>query len=190
MQTVDYTNQALTNIDYLCVLAKKMKKCISIIVTLVFLIDIGGYYLWFCISQNSIRQTVSEEIAVGIPPENLTLVIVPVHDESGIEWVKSNKEFRYKGEMFDVVRVTVQNQQKHYYCLKDQKEKQLITNFNKNNSSRKESGKKIKVFEYKYSPEYIVLIKKINSGNLKITAVPDLYQSSIVDINSPPPEFS
>jgi hypothetical protein len=41
--------------------------------------------------------------------------------DSELHWVKSD-EFRYRGEMFDVVETTISNDTVHYLCYPDKKE--------------------------------------------------------------------
>lgn len=41
--------------------------------------------------------------------------------DSELEWVKSD-EFRFRGEMFDVVETSVSNDTVHYLCYPDEKE--------------------------------------------------------------------
>ena len=95
--------------------------------------------------QYKIQKEVKQKIRKGLRDEDLSIIVVSVNDESEINWIKPQKEFRYKGEMYDVVNIKIENQKKYYYCIWDVKEKQLIANYNKtnNNKQNKERIKRI-----------------------------------------------
>ena len=165
-----------------------MRKYISFILILIFLFDIGGYYFWFCIWQDHLQKEIRQEIRNGLEEDDLVLITAPINGESGISWIEPNKEFRYKGEMYDVVKIIIQNQNKYYYCIKDIKEKQLIANYNKNHNSKKEDGKKIKEFKYQYIPQQFSLTYCTYTSDLTSATIVFLYKSKIIDIHSPPPK--
>jgi len=165
-----------------------LRKYISVILISIFLFDIGGYYFWFCIWQNNIQKEIRQEIRNGLEEDDLVLIIAPINGESGISWIEPNKEFRYKGEMYDVVKIKIQNQNKYYYCIKDIKEKQLIASYNKNHNPKKEAGKKIREFKYQYIPQQFSLTFSIYTSDLTSATIVFLYKSKIIDIHSPPPK--
>ena len=167
-----------------------MRKYVSILIFIVFLIDIGGYYLWFSILQKGIQSEVRHEIQEGLKDENLALVIVPLNDQSGISWIEQGKEFRFKGEMYDVVRIEIRNQDKYFFCIKDIKEKQLISIYYKNHNSKKEADKKIKLaFNFQYFTQQFSLKTVVSKSELDFPEMDILYKSNLSDIHSPPPEM-
>jgi hypothetical protein len=186
---------------YICTMQKGIKylrhkpvliylsSCISVILLFIFLFDLGGYYVWFCIWQNNMQKEIRKEIRKGLKDEDLTLIIISVDEESGISWIEQNKEFRYQGDMYDVVKISQQNQEKYYYCIRDIKEKQLIASYNKNNHSRSESGKRIKQFKYQYIPQNNSPADLVYPVAFAITEIPANYKSNITEINSPPPKM-
>jgi hypothetical protein len=166
-----------------------LRKYISAILIFVFLFDLGGYYLLFCIWQNNTRKEIRQEIRNGLKEDDLSLIIVSINEVSGISWIESDKEFRYQGDMYDVVKIKIHNQKKYYYCIRDINEKQLIANYNKNHSSKKETGKRIKEFKYQYIPLKISLTDLIYPVDLTTNEIAVLYKSNIIDIHSPPPKL-
>ncbi|MEO6220819.1 MAG: hypothetical protein ABIO81_10355 [Ginsengibacter sp.] len=61
-----------------------------------------------------------------------------------IYWEEEGKEFSFKGEMYDVVKIKIINDEVVLYCIHDKKEKMLIDNYNlitKNNSSSEKKRK-------------------------------------------------
>lgn len=168
-----------------------MKKLISIGILSIFLYNIGGYYLWFSILQNKIQNKIEEEIEAGLKSEDLTLIIVQAEKDQEICWIKPNREFRYKGDMYDVVKIKYVPGKKYYYCLNDKKEKQLIAGFNKTHNTKKESEKRLKRnFNYNSYIEHFTLTKRIYPIGLTFSAIENFYSSETIDINSPPPKLA
>lgn len=106
-----------------------MKKNLSIILIFVFLSNIVGSYILFNILQNNIQRAVKHQIRRGLKDDELT--IIPANDIENIHWIKADKEFKYKGEMYDIVKIKHNKIKKYYYCIWDKKEKKLIADYNK-----------------------------------------------------------
>ncbi|MCX6226116.1 MAG: hypothetical protein NTV01_15420 [Bacteroidia bacterium] len=165
-----------------------MRKYIAVIILLIFIFDIGGYYLWYSLLQKNIQRDVNREIEMGINDEDLSLIIVPVNNESGICWIKQDKEFRYQGDMYDVVKIKTIDKKKYYYCINDTREKQLVDNFNKNNNSKKSAEKKIRQsFNYQYLPQPFGRKIYFKCTDCLYPAPVFLFKSNKAEIHSPPP---
>jgi hypothetical protein len=168
-----------------------MKKLISIGIFFVFLYNMGGYYLWFSILQNTIQNEIEKEIEDGSKSEDLTLIVVPAEKDQEICWIKPKREFRYKGEMYDVVKIKNLPGKKYYYCLSDNKEKQLIAGFNKTHNTKKESEKRLKRnFSYSFYLQPFAATKNVYPIELAFSTIGDFYTSNTIDIHSPPPKWA
>jgi hypothetical protein len=166
-----------------------LRKYLAIIVLMFFLFNIVGYYLWFGYVKNNIQKEVRREIRKGLADKDLTLITVPIGDESGICWIKAGKEFTYRGEMFDVVKIKISKDKKYFYCINDVKEKKLISDFSKNNESDRGARKLLSNFTYIYilqqgsffhileTSDYGYCIKSFNTASVA------------TDVISPPPKF-
>jgi hypothetical protein len=166
-----------------------MKKFLSFFIVSVFLFNIGGYYLWYRLEQHCIQKEIQNKIREGMNDNAITLIILPADDETGICWIKPNKEFRYKSEMYDVIKIQSKQHKKFYYCINDTKEKHLITEFNKTHNAKKALEKKIKrIFTYNLFINCFSILKNQNSFNLTFTTINFLYNSNLVEIHSPPPK--
>ena len=164
-----------------------MKKLISVGILCIFLYNIGGYYLWFSILQTNIQNEIEEEIEAGSKNEDLALIIVPADNDQGICWIKPNKEFRYKGEMYDVVKIKNLPGKRYYYCLNDKKEKQLIAGFDKTHNTKKESEKRFKQ-NFSFYFEQFTIPKKVYPIELTFSNIGNLYTSNIISTLFPPPK--
>jgi hypothetical protein len=155
-----------------------------------FLFDTAGYFLLFCLRQDITRREIRREIRMGLKEGQLTLITVTGNDESGISWIEPGREFRFRGEMYDVVKIRTENQAKYYYCIKDVKEKQLIAEFNKSRKAKKEDGKKREIFNFQYLPAPFSTGSSPSSAGLLTVEPAFFYQSENPDVNSPPPKRS
>jgi len=164
-------------------------KYLSVILIFIFLSDLGGYHLWFYVWQNNNRKEIRKEIRMGLKEEDLSLIIVSIREESGISWIEPGKEFSYQGEMYDVVKIKIKNQEKYYYCIRDSKEKQLIANYNKNDRSGKEAAKIIRKFNYQYIAEKNLPADPAYPLDIAIPEISVFYASNIIEIKSPPPKM-
>ncbi|PKP20036.1 MAG: hypothetical protein CVU05_09960 [Bacteroidetes bacterium HGW-Bacteroidetes-21] len=166
-----------------------MKKFISLILVITFIFNSGGHYLWFLYLQNANQKDIKREIRKGLKDNELTLIVVPLNDESALQWEKPQKEFKYQGEMFDVVRSKIILQKKYYYCINDKKEKLLIANFNKNNNKRGDIQKRLKRTSITnfFSPIQNKLCCLKSTDRIFIGKI-SFYKSNNPKIPSPPPK--
>ncbi len=167
-----------------------MRKLISITLVFTFLFNIGGYYLWFSVIQYGIQKEIRGEIAAGVKDEDLTLIVISDNEESEIIWIKPNKEFRYNGEMYDVVKIKDLPGKKQYYCINDTKEEQLIAAFDKTHNTKKESEKKVKrTFNYSFYLQPSIINKLVYPIGFTFPPINNFYTSSATEIHSPPPKL-
>ena len=166
-----------------------MRKSFSIALSFIFLFNIGGYYLCYRLMQFGIREGIEQQIKNGLKADELSLVVVPISNESEICWVEQDKEFRYQGEMYDVVKTEIQGRSRYYYCINDHKEKQLIANYLKTHNSRKESDKKIKnSVNDRYFPQDVSSGSAVYSTDIQFTTLDISLLSNIPAIPYPPPK--
>ncbi len=153
---------------------------------MIFIFDAGGYYLCFNFLQNSIKREVREGIEHGLKDDELVLIRVPLDSGQDITWIRQGKEFRYKGEMFDVVKVKTVGEEIHYYCINDSKEQHLIAGFNHN--TKKNNDKRMKYsFFFQYLPPPLTLFSDNRMVDFIYPCLVWQYKSNSPDIHSPPP---
>jgi predicted transcriptional regulator len=147
--------------------------------------------LYFKYLQHNIQQEINNEIKEGLNEKDLSVVIIPLKDENKITWTKKNKEFKYKGLMYDVVKTKIKNGKKYYYCINDVKEKKLITSFFRNNRRKNKSLLKLKkILSKKYLSNKFSKRISIKNTNLYLFENQEFYKSKILEVLSPPPEFN
>ncbi len=172
-------------------LPNTIKKYISLILLIIILFLSNGYQLYFRYLQHNIRQEIKHEIKNGLNENELSIIVVSDNDEKEIEWTKKNKEFRYKGEMYDIVKTKINGNKKIYYCINDVKEEHLIANFTKHNRRRNKILLRIKkLLSNKYLPKNNSENNKILQANIYFAEYQFLYKSRFKETLSPPPKFN
>lgn len=123
-----------------------VKKVVGITFMFLLLWQALGVYPTFEFVRFRIRREVKTMIKAGIPEEDLT-TFVWSEIEKDIRWTKPEKEFIYRGEMFDVIRFDSVQGQKTVKVFKDLKERGLFDHLeeqvaaNMLGNSQKNSGK-------------------------------------------------
>lgn len=118
-----------------------MKRTVPILLILVFLCNMFGFQILFDKLQQNIQKEIKLQIRKGLSDNELTLIIPQTKKD--IEWIKPGKEFRYKGEMYDVVKSKNVNNKVHYLCIWDQKEQKLLADYHKMHPGRKTQNRLI-----------------------------------------------
>ncbi len=91
----------------------------------------AGFLLIFKVQQLLIRREMKAQIKAGIPDDQLVLLRFPKTGEADFSrphWLIGEKEFRYQGKMYDVVRRLESGDTTFYYCIPDEKESRLFAN--------------------------------------------------------------
>jgi len=108
-----------------------MRKITANILLLFVLFQLTCYLLIFKSQQFQIRKEIKYRIKAGVPDDELVLITIPnslLEENNPIfQWIHK-KEFRYKGNMFDIVHKDVYKDSTQFYCLSDHKETQLFAN--------------------------------------------------------------
>ncbi len=167
-----------------------MKKYISLILLFNILFISSGYHLYFKYLQYNIQQDIQHEIRKGISEKKLTLIVVSSNNEKVIKWTKKNKEFEYKGLMYDVVKTKIKNNYYYYYCINDVEEKNLITNYTIQNRCKNKILLKLKKnLSNKYFPEKFSINTETIKADIYFPEYHKLYNSTYLETLSPPPKI-
>lgn len=90
-----------------------------------------GLVLMLQIQQQLVRREVKQQLKLGVNDDELYTFIIPNNlqeaSSSGFNWVRPNKEFRYKGGMYDVIRKKQDVKTTEYTCISDTKEAEIFT---------------------------------------------------------------
>jgi hypothetical protein len=175
-----------------------MKRTVSILLVAVFLLQTLGIYLVFKLKQTEIRSEVKNKISTELPDE--ALVLIKLNNSTanksgnGFRWIRHN-EFSYRGKMYDVVRREQHDRNEiWFFCLSDEQETKLISNFRQQVNDHMDNDHK----NMRHLPETLsffcndIFSVQMNTFR-QLTELPVLYRFSVITENllpdSPPPEF-
>lgn len=101
---------------------------------MIFLLLFQGqlFFVMFKSFEKKYKYEVKKLIKEGVDEKDLITFTFPLDEEGNVvaddfRWIKA-KEFRYKGEMYDVVRFEINNKSASYHCIHDFKESRLFAN--------------------------------------------------------------
>jgi hypothetical protein len=115
-----------------------VRKLLSILFLGVFLFNIIGYYPVYLLRQSDIRNEVAKFFEQNFSKGELVVLSFDAAESRSLIWTDKN-EFRYKGEMFDVMmKKTDSDGRLYFYCYSDQKEKKLEAGLDRHVNSQTE----------------------------------------------------
>ena len=109
--------------DNFTVLCERMKKILSAIFLFLVLLKAGGFMAVLSVQREIARERMIQQIAQNKISQKLICIV----DNKKIEWEETSKEFWYDGKLYDVVKTEIINNQKHYYCLTDDDETDIVS---------------------------------------------------------------
>jgi predicted P-loop ATPase/GTPase len=157
---------------------------------------VAGYFIAFKVQQNQVKEEIESEIKAGVNTKDLTTITINKTDIATIHWTDSNKEMRYKDDLYDIVKSSETATTITYYCLNDTKEESLIADLNTHinthvvaNKTNKNSKKSVDniVKLYFMSKDITVSYSSLSSLNYLPFNVD--FTSTVLEKNAPPPEF-
>lgn len=83
-----------------------------------------GTYIWLQQERADLKHSVFEKLEEGIAPKELVTLVVPETDLSELRW-EHEREFEYKGQMYDVVEKKIQGDTVLFICWWDHEETRL-----------------------------------------------------------------
>lgn len=101
-----------------------------------------------------------EKIIKKLPGNDLTAISITKSNYQKFRWVEKNKEFRFDGKLYDLVRIHKEGDTTFICCINDKQEEKLQTNLD--NHLQKETdillpqNKKIQTTQGKIIKDYVV----------------------------------
>ncbi|MCE9539538.1 MAG: hypothetical protein K8R85_10000 [Bacteroidetes bacterium] len=176
-----------------------MKKVISIFLFGIFLFNMAGYFIAFKSFQYQVKKEIKAEIKKKINPNELTIIVIDKKQINKIDWLEKGKEMYYHGKLYDIVRHTENDTSITYYCINDKQEELLFANLEehiamhiaankpiKNQTSKKLANNVIKLY---FSNEQSIKFNTVLLNSPPFYSINLSYKSSIIETDTPPPEF-
>jgi hypothetical protein len=178
-----------------------VRKAFTIILLLIFLFNVGGFYVifWALRHQANIQLTARLDAEQYTQEETIVLKIpvslpYPIHHE---EFQRVNGSFEYKGDFYKLVKQKIQNDTLYAVCLKDVREKKLVNTFiDYVNLSNDLSGSAEKTLSFlgkllkDFDSNSLTQIIRLAGWQTELLFIPssNTLQTTVLPIQSPPPE--
>ena len=102
-----------------------MKRVFAVLITLLFLFNLMGYYFVFSYNQYLVRSEMKSFIKAGYFEESYIVLKIGNSD-----FIRIDKgEFRYKGKLYDIVSETKSGNFTTFRCINDKNEEKLLAGF-------------------------------------------------------------
>ncbi len=172
-----------------------MKKIFAILLLLSFSVQITGYHLFFHIKQTTIKKSVRNRIRRAIEEGRVEQFVFTGEQAKTLAW-DDEKEFHFKGEMYDVIEKKEVNGMVHIRCIRDKKETELVSGYHKmtkddfSGSSKKRASLLLKLISTLYTPVSntgMETFPRYGTLNWAVSASPLFFSNT--EVLTPPPQF-
>ena len=176
-----------------------MKKAVTLFLLFIFLFNTAGYYFVYKSAQYRVKKEMQSEIISAVNSGKLKNITINKNNLQDIEWLENGKEMRYNNQFYDIVKSSETFSTITFYCINDTKEDALFTNLEEHINTHVASNKPIKNENQKKLSDNVIKLYFSNEHSFKFN-IASLYQhnffptnlifkSSIIETDSPPPEF-
>jgi len=173
-----------------------LKKLASILLLLCLLLNIVGYHIIFHLRQAEIKGEMKKFLRMKANSGDEIDFVFSLNDKKAIsklEW-EENDEFRFNGQMYDLIEKRIERNKLILRCISDDKETCLMKKFAKMNTENNSKGKLallLQLFSSSYLPtsntEMPIRYKPVPSI---IHFQADPFSSQVRDVLTPPPQVS
>lgn len=144
-----------------------------------------GYYLVFEINKHIIRKDI-QVMLKRQPSKLIVLTIADIANDTEFEWIHQ-KEFRYKSEMYDIVREIKKGKTTTFICLHDKRESRLFAGLKRDNQNKQHQACWNQFVMIHFSENTLDLSALI-TGEWNYPKLNIPLRSSVIPAWSPPPE--
>tara|TARA_B100000614_G_C14459075_1_gene457651 strand:+ start:113 stop:622 length:510 start_codon:yes stop_codon:yes gene_type:complete len=163
------------------------------------LLQSAGVMFVYKLQELNIKSEVKQQIKLGIAETDLITLAIPKHleEKANPEFKRIHeKEFRYKGEMYDIISKVVKDDTTYYDVIHDPKESKLFAKLDElannelnNDPAQKKISERIKsLFAANYIPSKSDIISNFPYSISTFCYYGKTYDDIFLPISSPPPK--
>lgn len=179
-----------------------MKKGLAIILLVVFLFNVGGYYIVFWGIHFQLDQKLTSRLDANLYDEQATIELkipmtlpYPIHS-NGFERV--NGRFEHQGEFYKLVKHKLQNDTLYVVCIRDVDTRSLVSTMinyvqgtlgltNTTKNALNFLSKLIK--DYYHQEDTVPFRRSVFLMALTVAENPDCFKQPVLLVHAPPPRF-
>ncbi len=173
-----------------------MKKFFAILLLASFSVQVTGYHIFFHMKQAAIKKTANSRIQRAVEEGRTDHFVFTLQEAATLLQWEEDGEFRYQGEMYDLVDKKIENGKIYIRCISDKKETGLVKNYRKmtnddfGGSSKKRTSLLLKLIATFYTPAVTTCMEtRPIPGEISWATYQSPLASSISEILTPPPQF-
>ncbi len=188
--------------DFICIelFTNIVKTLLSLTLFFALLLKMGGFYAILSYERHEIREKVEQKLIKSLKKSELICIVADDKNSSKIEWERLEKEFRFEGNLYDVVYTENIFGVIHYYCLTDKDETKLEAKIDKlleNQTDKSPFGNQSKLILHFLAEPLITHNNPtfyfscfINKESSVFPILSIFYPSDLVSKLKQPPQFS
>lgn len=188
--------------DFICIklVNNTVKTLLSLTLLFALLLKMGGFYAILSFEREEIREKVEQKIIKSLKKSELICIVANDKNFPKIQWKRSEKEFSFEGNLYDVVYSENTSGTTYYYCLSDKDETILeakIDRLLKNQTEKLPFGNQSKLILHFLSEPLITCNKPTFNFNYFIGEKSSIFPilsisdtSNFVSKLKQPPQFS
>ena len=167
-----------------------MKRVLSYALLLLFVFNLLAYFPFYLMRRAEIKREMKQYVKSEKYKNQLTVLTFNKKAYSTLEWEDGGKEFKYLGNMYDLVSKELNSDNVTIYCIQDKQEGKLLaflskqSQENSNDASTKQGAKRI------FKMHSVVLLSVANIVSQVQTLLEENtfnYFSSIPSLSTSPP---
>ncbi|WP_417599830.1 hypothetical protein [Owenweeksia hongkongensis] len=165
----------------------------------IMLFQSTGMYLMHSVQVAYVRHEMKQRIKAGVPEADLVLLKIAKSEEenSDIFEREHSREFRYYGQMYDVMRLEDKGDTTYYTCIHDVKESKLferldrmvLDQLSENEDQKKHREMMLGFFTKVYLPTHIPDAKYFNSKVKSVFTYRDFFSEKHCHDFIEPPRY-
>ena len=175
-----------------------MRRFFALIFLSLYLYNIVGYLAVFSVIQYRIRSEVKKQLKESVPDSQLHHLSFHTaaleRGEYRVQWIEDH-EFRYEGQMFDIVRSFAANDTTYFVCINDVQEERLfehIDNHVKRQMENRGQSGKFDSFKDVFQDSHravVTLFQGLHFSGEIIDPIRNKYYSITLEVPFLPPRF-
>jgi len=172
-----------------------MKRLTAVLFLSIFILQAFGYFFTYRLIKWHIHKEISTQISQGrYESSAIACITLNEKQQASLIWEEEN-EFCYQEEWYDIVEVKQTGALTTYFCIKDNQESKLVSNFNSisKNQDQHSSGNNFRYTLKKLSDNYFSTLYSYTAHTFLEHIIFSSTSSSpampvFLSIQDPPPE--
>lgn len=178
-----------------------MKNCLHYITHIllaayfILFLTIGDLGFWLCahVYMCIIKDEISETLRENLYQDSVDIITVTntAAAKRDLSWTEQSKEFSYRGEMYDVIKIITSGDSTRYFCIKDTKETNLRYSVDQHVKNENAPSPAL----HHYNVKVVINFRKSTVGDHSYHDVCHYAEWNIrhhhdpdLDLNTPPPK--